>query len=100
MMFAERNPPQEPPCDTCTDEAKRVDLLPENEVAAKIFLIVRNQCEVRWDGEKDTEIGLHHPALWKAIEKFPYSINNEWETFNRILRAWHEANQAKLDRAE
>lgn len=70
----------------------------ENEDAARIYMFVRDQCEVRWDGEKDVEIGLHHPSLWKAIEKFPGGIANEWEVFNRVNRAWHEATQAKRDK--
>jgi hypothetical protein len=98
-MFAARNPPQEAICDTCTDERKRarVGLLQENEVAAKIFLMTRSQCEVRWDGEKDVEIDLHHPSLWKAIKKFPGGIQDEWGTFNRVLRAWHTSQQLKRD---
>jgi len=99
-MFSHRKPPQEAPCDICTDERKRVELLPENESAAKIFLMVRSQCETRWDGEKDIEIDLSHPALWKAIEKFPGGINNEWETFDMVMRAWHVAMQKKRDSEE
>ncbi len=97
-MFAARNPPQEATCDICTDERKRVELLPENEVAAKLYLFVRSQAETRWNGEQDIEIDLHHPSLWKAIEKYPGGIKNEWEVFNRVLRAWHSATQAKRDR--
>ncbi len=97
-MFAARNPPQEATCDICTDERKRVELLPENEVAAKLYLFVRSQAETRWNGEQDIEIDLHHPSLWKAIEKFPGGIANEWEVFNRVNRAWHEATQAKRDK--
>jgi len=96
-MFGKRNPPQEAPCDTCNDERKRVELLQANEVAAKIFLIVRGQCETRWNGEQDIEIDLNHLALWKAIEKFPNGIRNEWEIFHRVLRAWHEAMKIKRD---
>lgn len=96
-MFAARTPPQEPICDTCTDERKRVDLLPENAQAAKIFLMVRSQCEVRWNGEQDIEIDLHHPSLWKAIEKFPGGVNDEWSTFQGVLRSWHHAQQLKRD---
>lgn len=96
-MFSFRNPPQEASCDTCTDERKRVDLLQENEVAAKLFLFVRSQCQVRWNGEQDIEIDLDHVALWKAIEKFPGGIENEWGTFQKVNRAWHEAQQMKRD---
>ena len=96
-MFESRNPSQEPVCDTCTDERKRVDLLPENKQAAQIFQTVRSQCETRWNGEQDIEIDLNHVALWKAIEKFPGGVNDEWGTFQRVLRAWHHAQQLKRD---
>ena len=96
-MFAARTPPEEAVCDRCTDERKRVDLLQENEVAAKLFLFVRSQCQVRWNGEQDIEIDLDHVALWKAIEKFPGGIENEWGTFQKVNKAWHEAQQAKRD---
>jgi len=96
-MFAERNPPEDTPCDNCTDERKRVVLIPENEVAAKIYLLVRSQCEVRWNGEQDIEIDLNHLALWKAIEKFPGGVRDEWGTFNKVLRAWHVSQRLKRD---
>jgi hypothetical protein len=96
-MFEARNPPQEPVCDTCTDERKRVELLPENDTAAKIFIMCRSQAECRWNGEQDVEIDLHHPSLWKAIEKFPGGVSDEWQTFNRVLHAWHSAQQLKRD---
>lgn len=96
-MFGFRTPPQEPPCDTCTDEKKRVELLPENEIAARIFLLTRSQCETRWTGEQDVEIDLHHPALWKAIEKFPEKIKDEWKVFQSVLKAWHFAQSKKRD---
>ena len=96
-MFGLRNPPQEAPCDICTDEKKRVELLQENEIAAKLFLMTRSQCQTRWNGEQDIEIDLDHVALWKAIEKFPGGIQNEWEVFQRISRAWHESQRKKRD---
>ena len=96
-MFGLRNPPQEAPCDTCTDEKKRVILLPENDTAAKLFLFVRGQCQTRWTGERDIEIDIDHSALWKAIEKYPGGVKDEWETFTKISRAWHEAQQKKRD---
>ena len=70
----------------------------ENEVAAKIYFMVRSQCELRWDGEKDVEIDLNHAALWKAIEKYPGGIKDEWGTFQKISRAWHTAQQLKRDK--
>lgn len=72
-------------------------MVKENEHVARIFLLVRGQQEVRWDGEKDVAVDLNHLAVWKAIEKYPGKVHNEWETFNRIIRVWHkiQANKGK-----
>ena len=67
----------------------------ENEAAAKIYFMVRSQCECRWNGEQDIEIDLSHVALWKAIEKFPGGVNDEWECFEKIRRAWHTLRQRR-----
>ena len=94
-MWEERNARGvigEPPCDGCW-----VDLLPENRTAFTIYSMVRSQCECRWNGEQDIEIDLNHVALWKAIEKFPCGVKDEWSTFQRISRAWHHAQQLKRD---
>ena len=96
-MYAARNPPEEAACDKCIDERKSVILLPENEQAAKLFLMCRSQCECRWNGEQDIEIDLNHVALWKAIEKFPGGVKDEWSTFQRVSRAWHFSQQRKRD---
>ena len=69
----------------------------ENEEAARIFQMVRGQCECRWNGEQDIEIDLNHLAIWKAIEKFPGGIKDEWGCFTKISRAWHFSQQKKRD---
>lgn len=61
----------------------------ENKAAASIFMLVRHQTEMRWNGEQDMEIDLRHEALWKAVEKYPGGVKDEWGTFLKIVRAWH-----------
>lgn len=73
-----RNPPEEPPCDTC-----RVDLLEENAEAAKIYLTVQGQ--VRTVG--DTVIDLDHNALWQAIDR--YEVKKPLRVFELINRTFH-----------
>lgn len=73
-----RNPPEEPPCDTC-----RVDLLEENAEAAKIYLTVQGQ--VRTVG--DTVIDLDHVALWQAIDR--YEVKKPLRVFELINRTFH-----------
>jgi len=94
-MHSERKPPTTPICEL--GESCRVELKVENEQAARIFQMVRSQCETRWNGEQDIEIDLNHVALWKAIEKFPGGVQNEWGTFQKVSRAWHHAQQKKID---
>ena len=62
----------------------------ENETVAQIFLLVRGQQEVRWNGERDVAVDVNHLAVWKAIEKYPGGIQDEWGTFNRIVNTWHK----------
>ena len=92
-MHSERIPPTTPICEL--GNPCRVELVRDNEDAAKIFMTVRAQCECRWDGEKDVEIDLHHPSVWKAIEKFPNGVKDEWECFEKIRRAWHTLRQRR-----
>lgn len=73
-----RNPPEDPPCDTC-----RVDLLEENAEAAKIYLTVQGQ--VRTVG--DTVIDLDHVALWQAIDR--YEVKKPLRVFELINRTFH-----------
>jgi hypothetical protein len=94
-MFEARNPPEEPPCDRCTDERKRVDLLPENEVAAKIFLSIRGQTINMWNGERDIPVDLNHLAVWAMIDA--YEIKNRLEVFSAVCRAWHHSQRSKED---
>lgn len=73
-----RNPPEEPPCETC-----RVELLEENAEAAKIYLTVQGQ--VRTVG--DTVIDLDHLALWQAIDR--YEVKKPLRVFELINRTFH-----------
>jgi len=69
----------------------------ENEEAARLFQMCRSQCETRWNGEQDIEIDLNHLVLWKAIEKYPGGVKDDWGTFQKVIRAWHTAQQLKRD---
>lgn len=97
---AERTPPGEPVviknnkgelCESC-----RVELVKENKAASEIYFLVRHQCELRWNGERDLEIDLHHPSVWKAIENYPEVISDKWGCFKKIIHCWHE-NKKKED---
>jgi len=94
-MYAERKPPEAPPCESC-----RVWLKVENKAAADIFMIVRGQCETKRIGEQDIEIGLDHLVVWKTIEKYPHKIADEWKCFLMVNRVWHELKKRKEDNQE
>ena len=91
-MYAERKPPESPPCESC-----RVWLKVENKAAADIFMLIRGQCETRWNGERDIEICLNHLVVWKAIEKYPGKIADEWGCFLMVNRVWHQWKKWKED---
>jgi hypothetical protein len=74
-----------------------VELVKENEHVARIYLLVRSQCETRWNGEKDIPVDIRHEALWKAIEKYPYPVHNHWGCFNQVIRLWHTLRSKKDD---
>lgn len=75
-IYARRDPPQEPPCETC-----RVDLDPENHVVARIYSAVKGQ--VITVGEANIPVDLNHLAVWKMIEK--YKVKDETECFERVM---------------
>lgn len=89
MDYAERTPP-DPPCESC-----RVELVSENEDAAKVFMTVRGQVLTRFNGECDVVTDLNHLALWAAIDG--YGIKDRAGCFERVLKAWHTIQREKDD---
>jgi hypothetical protein len=102
-MHSERKPPTTPICEL--GESCRVELMAENEVAARIYMMVRGQTIDRIHMESSMggsvaysdPIDLNHLALWKAIEKFPGGIKDEWQVFQRVIQVWHFLQQKKRD---
>lgn len=86
-MYAERNPPEIPPCTegiAATNwEPCRIELQKENEDAARIYQIVRGQ--VLTVG--DQVIDLNHLAVWAAIDG--YGIKNRTRVFEQIIQTFH-----------
>lgn len=73
-MYGNRKPPEEPPCDTC-----RVDILPENADALKVYLLTRSQYIMSFNGPVD----INHIAVWEVIDR--YNIVKPVETFERVI---------------
>ena len=81
-MHAERNPPTEPPCDSC-----RVDLMEENEGTAHIYLITQNQVIAGMD----RVIDINHLAIYGALDL--YGVKDRKRCFEKIIRAFAELNR-------
>lgn len=74
-MYSERIPPQETPCEIC-----KVDPLPDNEDAYKIFYIIRYQLIMSGMGGA---IDVNHLAIHEALRL--YRIKNRQRCFEKIL---------------
>jgi len=72
-MYAERTPPATPPCETC-----RVELVDENQEAAKVFMMTRNQ--VVSVGGQVADISI--PAVKIVMDL--YQVRNQRECFEKV----------------
>jgi hypothetical protein len=72
-----------------------VELVRENEDAARCFQKVRGQVILAWNGERNYPVDINHLAVWAMIDA--YGIKDRLGTFDKINRAWHEAEQKKRD---
>ena len=82
-MWRERNErgiEGDPPCDIC-----RVDLLPENEEAQRVFYTVRYQL-ITGPG---SALDIRHDAIWRLIDEL--KIKKRLECFKKVTmlaRRW------------
>lgn len=90
-MHSVRNPPTDPPCETCW-----VDLKPENEEVARIFQRVRGQVICRFNGETDQVMDINHLAVWAMIDG--YGVKDRRDVFERVCKAFYATlKDAKKD---
>lgn len=76
-MYANRLPPQIPPCDTC-----RTDLLSENEDVAKVYMVTRGQVISVY-----TEvIDINHLAIEAALRR--HNIQDK-KVFDKVIKLFH-----------
>jgi len=74
-MYGNRNPPEDPPCERC-----KVDLLPENNEAFRIYMLTKSQYIMGFNGPID----INHMAVWEAIDR--YKVDKPTEVFERVTR--------------
>ena len=79
QMYAERNPPGTPPCESC-----RIELKEENRDVAKIYLEVRGQIITAGMGEV---VDINILAVTKLMDL--YGIKNQLECLKRIRSIFH-----------
>lgn len=79
-LHGERDPPQEPPCDTC-----RPEFIEENADAVKIFYMVQGQMIMGFDGPID----IMHEPIHRAMDL--YKIENRLDCFEKVLRMAQES---------
>lgn len=82
-MHAERNPPTEPPCDTC-----RVELNEENAEAAKIYMICQRQ--VITAGEANEVIDLNYQTVKTMMDL--YGVKDQRSVFELVCKTFHHFN--------
>lgn len=88
-IYKKRMIPSEPPCETC-----RVDLMEENETAARIFQTVRGQVRTMWNGEQDIVFDLDHCAVWATIDA--YRVSDRVGMFDKIRHCFfHFLNEER-----
>lgn len=79
--YAERNPPEEPPCETCY-----VDLMPENRAAADIYMLSKNQIITAGMGQP---IDINNQAIFGAMDRYPYLIRDQWSCLLKVRSVFH-----------
>jgi hypothetical protein len=78
QMYSERNPPQEPPCETCF-----VDLDKSNEDAARIYRMVQGQ--VITAGEQIVDLNYQSVKMVMDL----YGIKDQRRCFEKVVRTFN-----------
>jgi len=73
-MYGARNPPEEPPCDTCKPET-----IEENVQAIEIFYLTRNQLIMSMNGPID----IMHEPIYRAMDL--HNVKNRKACFYKVL---------------
>ena len=90
-MYAEREPPGEPPCDTCW-----IDLRKENVEAAQIYFVSRGQRIVAGMGGQT--IDIDNLAVFGAMDRYPGGIKDQWKCLGKVRQVFHHFLKIEADK--
>jgi hypothetical protein len=79
-MYGRRDPPQEPPCHHC-----RVDLAPENDTEAAVYMMTRRQ--VVTAGMSGQIVDISIPAVKIAMDLL--GVKDQVSCLNRVRKLFH-----------
>lgn len=100
-MWKERNDrgvEGDPPCKGCDfDPEIQSQLMDENLCAAKIFLSVRDQVLMYFNGEYQREYDINHTAVWGMIDHFPRHIEKPFEVFELVVSVYRHFLKERND---
>ena len=79
--YAERVPPEEPPCAICW-----VDLMLENQEAAKIYMVTQRQIIA---AEMGQAVDISIPAIKIVMDLYPGGIKDQWKCLSKVRAVFH-----------
>lgn len=94
LIYASRTPPEEPPCE---EKCHAVVLKEENELIAYLYIVCRNHCITRWNGERDVEIDIDIRSIESAMRMRGVPAENQWEVFNRVRKLFFAIKERGVD---
>ena len=79
LLYSERTPPEQPPCETC-----RAELLEENEDIANVYMVTRRQYII---AEMGRVVDINIPAVKDVMDL--YQVKNQRECLMMVRRLFH-----------
>lgn len=79
-IYAERDPPGDPPCETC-----QVELFEENQNAAAVYMACRGQVITR--GMDGVIVDINHLAVDAAIDR--NGVKDRRRVFDQVVKTFH-----------
>jgi hypothetical protein len=81
-MYGNRTPPETPPCGTC-----RVELLKENEEAANVYMLTRQQVIMMQTDKGPRPIDISIPAIKDVMDI--YGVQDQRGCLLKVRKVFH-----------